>query len=265
MSHVDPKVAVLIPVYNGQEALLASLRSLSPEIEARHVFVVDDGSIPAITAPDDYAVRLIRLPQNQGIVAALNAGLECIVREGYDFVARLDAGDLNCAGRLAQQTRSMSERPALALLGTWTRFVDVGGSPLFDYCPPSAPADIRPAMHINSAFCHPAVMMRVDALQRVGFYDPAYETAEDYELFMRLMQQYEVANLAQVLVLTEANPNGISRSRRDRQLRQRLRIQLRYFDAAVASSYVGLARTLAMMVIPGRLIERIKAWRGRQS
>ena len=45
-----PKVALLVPAYNCQEDLNASIRDLPVE-EPLHILVVDDGSMPPLVAP----------------------------------------------------------------------------------------------------------------------------------------------------------------------------------------------------------------------
>ena len=92
------RVAYLIPVFNDQCGLNKSLQSLAESEGGFDVVVVDDGSTPCIAVEQNefpFSVRLISLDENQGIEAALNSGAEWIEREGYEFVARLDAGDVH--------------------------------------------------------------------------------------------------------------------------------------------------------------------------
>jgi Glycosyl transferase family 2 len=92
-----PRLAVLIPVYNGQIGFERSLASLAHDGERFDVVAVDDGSEPPITAPPDlpFSLTLLRCEQNGGITRALNAGLKRILADGYTYVARLRAMPLS--------------------------------------------------------------------------------------------------------------------------------------------------------------------------
>jgi glycosyltransferase involved in cell wall biosynthesis len=96
------KLAVLIPVYNGGERLLASLRSCAmsgmPATEYE-IVVVDncstDGAadhLPALDA-NGAVVRVYRSSSNIGRVANWNRCLEIALAGGFEYVAFLFAGD----------------------------------------------------------------------------------------------------------------------------------------------------------------------------
>jgi glycosyltransferase involved in cell wall biosynthesis len=251
-----------MPVFNAQADLERSLRSLAGQVAPGDVIVVDDGSTPAITVPADFPAQLLRLERNQGIVAALNAGLDHILQGHYGYIARLDAGDLCRPGRLAAQQAYLDANPACALLGGAAQVVDLAGKPLFLLPSPQADAAIRRRMCFNSAFIHPAVMMRVSALRDTGVYDKAYQYAEDYELFSRLLARHLAANLPDVLIDYEMNPGGISLSRRRQLLLARLRVQWRYRQPARPACWLGLMQTVLMLGLPNRLLLALKKMRG---
>ncbi len=83
-------VRIVVPVYNGYEyvvKLVGSLRRMLPQLDfPTSVIVVDDAStdplLHAYYAMEDFfgwpEVRLLRLPENQGFVAAANAGLMAV-------------------------------------------------------------------------------------------------------------------------------------------------------------------------------------------
>src|SRR5690554_1529671 len=119
----ENRVAVLIPNYNGGQALLETLASIIPE-ESVDVIVVDDGSKERPNQKDmDEAFRgkglmlLHCLEKNQGIVCALNKGLEIASQYGYEYIARLDAGDCNIGMRFKRQVEFLNKNPDHALVG----------------------------------------------------------------------------------------------------------------------------------------------------
>jgi hypothetical protein len=73
---------------------------------------------------------------------------------------------------------------------------------------------------MNSALAHPTVMMRRDAVMAVGGYRPAFEPAEDLDLWLRLAERGRLANLGAVLLKYRVHPTSVSQRRRVEQQRR---------------------------------------------
>ena len=252
-------VAVLMPAYNAQadvERTLASFREDAPI----YALIVDDGSTPPLVAPERPAmtVEIVRMPNNVGIERALAAGIDALAARGFRYAARIDAGDLAAAGRLARQRARMAASPSLAALGTWTQVVDRQGAPLFMLTPPADPRELRRTRFLRSPLVHPSVMLRIEAVRAVGNYRADYPAAEDLDLFLRLMARYDCANLPELGLYYELNDGGISATRRRRQIVSTLRLQLRYFDALNGADWAGVAKTLLHFVTPYRALRAMK-------
>lgn len=259
------RIAVLIPAFNEVDGLLKTIRSIDTQAANFEFFIVDDGSQPAIDIDLQNLVHpanLIRLPENQGCARARNTGLQQIIERGFDYVALQDAGDVDIGERLKKQAFHLDQNTDVAVVGGWGEHVDLSGRHLYIHKPPTGSREIRARMPFSSAFTHPACMIRVSALNAVGLYDPSYPNSSDYELLLRLTQQFESANLPEVLIKKENNPASLSLGKRSRSLRYRLRAQLKHFRAWSLRSYLGVMTTLAFMVIPYRLILAFKEKRG---
>lgn len=256
----EGRVAVLIPVFNAQTKLERTLKSLDSESASFDIFVVDDGSKPAITIDQtaySHRVELITLERNKGVAGALNAGLLKILEGDYEFVARHDAGDVDRGERIARQAAALRAEPALGLVGAWVEFVHPEGGQGFVYHLPADPEGVAKRMNYGPAFIHPACMIRVTALRQLGLYSEDYPYAEDYELFCRLIQRWQGRNIPEVLVETELNPSGISISRRRKALVSRMRIQWHYLHAST-HGLLGLLRSVAVYIAPHEILVRIK-------
>ncbi|MEP0824121.1 MAG: glycosyltransferase, partial [Nitrososphaera sp.] len=219
------RIALLIPVYNNQKGLAISLSSIQDEIV--DIIVVDDGSEVPIQISADLLhanINLIRLEKNQGITSALNEGLRYILDKGYKYLARLDAGDIVLPVRFLKQFTFLEKNPNYALVGGQVKFVDPNGQELWKERFPTKYEDIKRIMHSRNCFIHPAVMMRTDVLRELGGYSADYPAAEDYELFMRIVKRYSVANLDEVVLVYEVNPFSISIQKRRRQVLSRLKV-----------------------------------------
>ncbi|AJZ57920.1 glycosyl transferase 2 family protein [Paraburkholderia fungorum] len=252
-------VAVLMPAYNGQADVDLTLASFS-ESTLVHVLIVDDGSTPPIVAPAlaNMKIDVLRMPQNGGIERALQTGIDALAQRGFRYAARIDAGDRSVPQRLARQRAFMESHPQVAGLGMWTQVVTREGKPLFMLTPPAEPEQIRRLRFFRSCLAHPSMMLRIDAVRAVGNYRAAYPSAEDLDLFVRLMERYDCANLPELGLYYELNEGGISATKRRRQVSSTLRLQLRYFNVANPYDWLGLAKNLLHLVTPYRALQQVK-------
>jgi hypothetical protein len=124
--------------------------------------------------------------------------------------------------------------------------------------PPAEPKAIRRQRFFRSCLAHPSMMLRIDAVRTVGNYRAAYRSAEDLDLFVRLMERYDCANLPELGLYYELNEGGISATKRRRQIGSTLRLQLRYFNVANPYDWLGLAKNLLHLMLPYRTLQRVK-------
>lgn len=257
---------MLIPAWRDQAGLARTLDALAAEEFPFDVVVIDDGSPEPITCParaGAHEIVLERLPRNQGIEHALNAGLRTILRRGHRHVARLDCGDLPMPGRLARQAAFLDENAQVGIVGTWARCVDDEGAYLFTLRLPAGDAAIRRRQRYAPGLLHPTVMIRAAALRDSGLYSDRYRTAEDYDLFVRIGRRHRLANIPEVLTEYVVSRSGTTASRRRRTLVSRLRVQLDNHAWHDPHAYLGLARTLAFMTLPFAWMVAVKerVWR----
>ncbi|CAN0618976.1 Glycosyl transferase family 2 [Burkholderia multivorans] len=252
-------VAVLMPAYNAQDDVVRSLASFSEDAPV-HVLIVDDGSTPPIAAPaiPGLVIDVLRMPKNVGIERALEAGIDALAMRGFRYAARIDAGDLAAPRRLAKQIAYLDAHPRVACVGMWTQVVSRDGTPRFMLTPPADPRALRRTRFLRSPLVHPSVMLRIDAVREVGNYRAQYRAAEDLDLFLRLMQRYDCANLPELGLYYELNEGGISATKRRRQLMSTLALLLRHFNALNPYDWAGLAKNLLHFVTPYRTLQRIK-------
>lgn len=261
MARPQPRLVILMPVYNDQDGLARSLASLGDDGASFDVVVVDDGSTPPLVVPDalPFRVELVRLDTNLGIVGALNAGLAHIAASGaYPYVARLDAGDLSLPGRLTAQMAFLDEHPDHAVVGGGADHVDHQGRFLFTFRPPTSHPRIVRYLRYRSPLVHASVMLRRSALDESGGYDPRFAGAEDLELYLRLAKRFQLGNLATVVLVREISPTSIT-SRRHATLRVRLRVLRHHFAPRSPDAYAGIVANLGFFLLPRQLVLRLRS------
>ena len=213
-----PLISVIMPVYNAEKFLRKSLQSiLDQSISDFEVIVINDGStdgslsIASEIAEVDQRLRVISR-ENRGIVHSLNEGIELT---DSAFIARMDSDDVAYQDRLSKQITVMRDRPECVLNGTQTRLIDAFDRNIVCF---SEPTDHRGIDDRNlqgqTLPCHPTVMMRRAALDKVGYYRKEFELAEDLDLFLRLAEVGKIAIVPKVLLDFRLHLDSISNKKK---------------------------------------------------
>jgi glycosyltransferase involved in cell wall biosynthesis len=258
---------LLIPCFNDEAGLQQSLQSIRYDDGKYAVVVVDDGSQKPITqqnlqraAPHILQMYLIRLPQNQGITAALNTGLQWILENTTaPYIARLDCRDTCDPLRLYKQITFLNTHPQVGLLGSWCIFKEEGASIIYTYTTPLGHSDLLKAMHLRNVFIHPAVMFRTALLRQTDLYPYNYPHAEDYALFWKMLQVAEGAVLSEYLTTCAILRRGISFTNRRVQLQSRIKI-VRAFGSHAFLKLLALVKLYILIIVPNTVLLRLKAW-----
>jgi glycosyltransferase involved in cell wall biosynthesis len=198
-----PAVSVVLSVRDGERYLAEALDSVLAQTFADfELVVVDDGSTdssPGIVA--EYAARdgriVVHRQEAAGLVTSLNRG---VTLARARLIARLDADDIALSRRLELQVACLDSHPRLGLVGGAVEFVGEGGRQFAETRYPSTDAEIRGAFAETTPFVHSAVTMRRAAFEAAGGYRGQFRHAEDLDLWLRIADDWEVANLPEPVV-----------------------------------------------------------------
>lgn len=182
-----PKVSIIIPTYKHRDFVLATLDSVFAQTFTDYeVIVVNDGS------PDDTAEVLRPLAEagriryieqaNAGQAAARNRG---IAEAQGEFIALLDDDDLWPPEKLERQVEVLrSDANAILAYGSSTGFEDGGCS----HPGPDAPSGLVESEFLerNWITSPGQTLIRKEALDRIGGFDPQLWGVDDWDLYIRL-------------------------------------------------------------------------------
>jgi glycosyltransferase involved in cell wall biosynthesis len=201
-------------VFNGQRFLTEAIDSiLNQSLQDFEFVIIDDGSTDnSGQILDSYQNSDSRVAiyhqQNYGLTASLNRG--CALSRG-EYIARMDADDVALRDRLMRQVEFMENHPRIAVLGGAVECIDGTGKSLFRYRFPLRDDEIKIALRRGDCpLAHPAVLMRRNALASLAGYREAMVHAEDYDLWLRVADRFELANLETVLLKYRVHPNQLS-------------------------------------------------------
>jgi hypothetical protein len=192
-------------VYNGAAYLREAVESILSQTYTDFEFiVVDDGSnddsLQILQSYVDRRLRILRSERNVGLTVSLNKGLDAARGE---LVARQDADDISHPCRLEKQVAFLDAHPRVVVVGTQARYIDSAGNPSISllWKKATTPEALRLQILFDNPFFHTSVLFRREIVhERLGGYDPSFRTSQDFELWSRLLQQFDGANLGDVLV-----------------------------------------------------------------
>jgi hypothetical protein len=208
-------VSVVMSVHNGARFLEQAVHSIRTQTFSDFEYlIVDDGSTdasPEILARHAASDRRIRIltQENKGLIESLN---RAFAEAAGTCIARMDADDVARPNRLELQMAFLSANPGIALVGGAIEIIDSDGQPVSVTRLPTEPEQIR--MHMRkhgNALAHPTVLFRREALCRTGGFRKAYRHAEDYDLWLRMLETCDFANLPDVLLGYRRHEASISR------------------------------------------------------
>jgi len=185
------KISVIIPAYNAEQYIRTAIEScLSQTYPPCDIIVIDDGSTDGTAAVAESfpsPVHVIRLPQNSGASVARNRGIQASTG---DWIAFLDADDWFLPEKLERQRRCVlqNQQAVLAYTG-WSIIALDGVESPGRFKPPEA---LLPMLRFRCNLHLASVILRREAFDSVGGFNPSLLVTEDWDLWLRLAARYSV-------------------------------------------------------------------------
>ncbi len=198
-----PDVTVLMTVYNGMPYLRQAIESILEQTWADFEFLVvndcsTDDSRDVILSYDDPRIRLLDNEENINQTRSLNRGLESVRSE---LIARMDADDISHPKRLEMQVAYLEEHPDVVAVGTGLRFITHTGRVTGRLVRPEHDLALRWLQLFDCPLSCGAVMFRRSTVWGTfGGFDPSIRLYQDWELWSRVLPEYKIANLPEVLL-----------------------------------------------------------------
>lgn len=209
-----PRVTVLMPVKNGGPFVAEAINSVVAQTFLDwELIVIENGSsdetlsIVSSLAETDDRIRVIEAG-DIGLVAALNRGL---AEARGEYVARMDADDLADPSRLERQAQYLDQHRSCVLVGTAYQYIDESGNRTGRRRVVASHGAIRAEMSFGNPFGHSTVMLAPKRTQVPIEYSDRYPDAEDFELWLRLSEQGEVANIPTPLLNYRVHSSSVTR------------------------------------------------------
>lgn len=191
----NPKISVIIPVYNHRRFLRHSIESVLREgIENLQLIVVDDASTDSsVETIGDLPVQIIKLSRHSGVSVALNHGIRSAQGE---MISILNSDDVLIPSSLLWRMQWLVENPLeSAVGGVLGNMIDEEGSTIGTYesvfgtvydCPEYLDLSfLQQGGAFSGSIC--PFIFRSSLVNRIGFFDESLEMAEDCDYLLRIL------------------------------------------------------------------------------
>ena len=208
-----PSISVVMSVLNGEEYLREAIESiLSQTMPDFEFIIVNDGSTDRTKEIlEDFQSRDGRIltihQQNAGIVRAVKRA--CSLATGT-WIARMDADDISLPHRFEKQLQFLKKNPSVVLLGGDIEMINSEGVGFDCQRYPALNHELQQLLLQSNYFAQSAVIFSREAFQRVGSYRTLFPYCEDYDLWLRLAEIGEIANLQEIIVRYRVHSNNVS-------------------------------------------------------
>lgn len=224
MSPPQYSIDVVIPAYNASNFIEQTLQSvLEQRAMINNVIVVNDGStdttlekLLAFQASHSDLKLLIINQDNAGLSAARNAGIR---HSKADYIAFLDADDLWKKNKISSQIEVLgkNQSPSLGVVYCGYELIDENNTNISQdpksIIPPTLRGNIYKAL-LKGNFISgsgSSALIRREVFDRVGLFDEQLRACEDWDMWLRISEQFEFDYVNSQLVLIRVHPHNMQK------------------------------------------------------
>ena len=263
------KISIIMGIYkmiNKKDIVKLAIDSILNQTYRDFEFIIcDDGSNDGTyemvqdLIENDKRVILIKNNENKGLAYSLN---HCLSIAKGKYIARMDADDISMSNRLEKQIKFLDEHLEYAIVGCNLLLINdkgIWGKRIL------AEKPTKKSFLFTSPFCHPAIVMRKEVLDKVNNYkvEKITRRAEDYDLFMRIYANgYKGYNMQEFLYQFREDNDAYKR-RAYKYRWDEVQVRYRGFKALdlMPSGFLYVIKPLIIGLIPQVILAKLRKMR----
>jgi len=210
----NPKISILIPVYNIDSKLLTECLDsvLDQSYKNFEICIADDCSTKKETIQtlkkyeEKYPnqIKVIYRKKNGHISEASNTALEIATGE---FVGLLDNDDILAKDALYEVVKVLNKNKKIDMIYSDEDKIDVDGRRCDPHFKPDFSLD---TLYSHNYICHFTVL-RTEIMREIGGFRKGYEGSQDYDLFLRFVERTnKIAHIPKILYHWRMVPGSTS-------------------------------------------------------
>jgi glycosyltransferase involved in cell wall biosynthesis len=248
-------ISIILPVFNAEKYLLECLQSIENQTYINwELVIINDGStdnshqiIVDFIQKVSNQVQYFHLEINKGLPYCLNLGIQHAKGE---YIARIDADDVMMEERLQKQVDFLEKHKSVGIIGSYAIDINELGNPIELFTVAERNQILKENLFTVCPFIHPSVMFRTHILINCIGYQNKYRYAEDYDLWFRLANITQFANLPEPLIKRRIHNQQITFSKKGHY--DTLRVKFDHFVATktLFKNHWYLWRHLFILLMP---------------
>lgn len=214
---IEARISAVITAYNSEAFIAEAINSVLKQSRVvDEIVVVDDGSTDNTRrVVADFADEGIKFIQqhNLGAGAARNKGIR---ETSGEFIAFLDADDIWLEDKTRLQVTHLTTHPEVGLVSGFSRWWNVAkDTERVSGAVPKNMNTLRREILVRNVIGNPSMtMVRRSALAEVGLFDERIRWGQDWELWMRIVERFDAAVIAQPVTIYRWHRDNLSHIRR---------------------------------------------------
>lgn len=206
-------VSVLISTYNSEKWIISCVNSiLNQTYKNLQIVIVDDGSsdktIEKLSIIKDPRIEVYK-KKHTGISDSLNYGL---TKTRSYLIVKVDSDDYSSPNRIEEQYNFVKRNNEYGLVGSNFISVDKNGKILQKVNYPEKHKQIIEQMPRKCCVFHGSIIINKALIEDVGGYNNDLKVAEDWDLFLKLIDKTKFYNIQKYLVNKVFHKNAVSLS-----------------------------------------------------
>jgi len=190
-----PIISVIVPAYNAGRTILETIASVQQQTFSDfELIIINDGStdqtLGLLSTVKDSRIKILSY-ENGGVSVARNRGM---VHAKGEFIAFLDTDDLWTPDKLELQLAALQQNLEAGVVYSWTHFMDEQGKSLHTDKPVFYKGNVYAKLLVeNFLISGSNPLIRRQALESVGEFEPTLTHGEDWDLYLRLAARWPFA------------------------------------------------------------------------
>lgn len=194
-------ITAIIPTYNRAEFTLRAIKSIQNQsLHVKQIIVIDDGSTDNTKELLHHEDITYIYQKNQGVSSARNTGIK---NAKYEWLAFLDSDDVWEKDKIKEHISLHVNNPELLASYSDETWIRNGKTiKLKAYQQKEEPTFVNSLrlckIGVSTFFCHKKLF------ENVGLFDEHLQVCEDYDLWLRILLQYEIKLINKPLTIKYA-------------------------------------------------------------
>lgn len=207
-----PLISIIIPAYNAEYTILETIASIYKQTFTDfEIIVINDGStdktLELLHSVKDERLKIFSY-ENGGLPVARNRGIAHAVGE---FIAFIDADDLWTSDKLELQLAALQKYPEAGLAYSWTYYKFENDEDSYADESNSFEGDVYADLLVKNFVQNGSnPLIRREAIESVGLFDPTLKSCEDWDFYLRLAAKWKFALVKKAQIIYRQSPTAMT-------------------------------------------------------